>query len=58
MTDQEKEIVALKERIAHLEGVIEGISRGMISQPRPVYAPITQPNTGTPNFWPHYTVTC
>ena len=58
MTEHEKEIAALKERVAHLEGVIDGISRGMVSQPRPVYPPITQPNTGNPNFWPQYTVTC
>jgi hypothetical protein len=58
MTEQEAEIQALKERIAHLEGVIEGISRGMISKPQPLpwYGPV-QPNTGWPVL-PHYTVTC
>jgi DNA-binding FrmR family transcriptional regulator len=57
MTEQEKEIAALKERVAHLEGVIDGISRGMVAQPRPVYPPLTQPNTGWP-MWPQYPVTC
>lgn len=57
MTEQEKEIAALKERVAHLEGVIDGISRGMVAQPRPVYPSLTQPNTGWP-MWPQYPVTC
>ena len=58
MTDQEKELQALKERVKYLEGVIEGMARGMISRPLPWYGPIQQP--GTPNyFWPQqYTVTC
>lgn len=59
MAEHEKEIQELKERVKYLEGVIEGISRGMISRPQPLpwYNP-PQPNTGIPNIVPQYTVTC
>lgn len=60
MTEQEKEIQALKERVAHLEGAVQqlqfmGMRYGSQFFQQPV-AP--QPNTGTPVVWPHYTVTC
>ena len=64
MTEHEKEVEALKERVKYLEGVIEGMSRGMVSRPQPLppvyfYGPIQQPTTGTPTYyWPQYKVTC
>ena len=60
MTEQEKEIQALKERVAHLEGVVQQLQfMSMRYGSQFFHAPVApQPNTGTPTFWPHYTVTC
>ena len=57
MTEHEKEIQELKERIARLEGAVQQLQfmNMRVGSPLPV-AP--QPNTGTPIFWPPYTVTC
>ncbi len=55
MTKQEKEIQELKERIAHLEGVIEGMK---VRQAYPVL-PQIDTNWDKKFVWPnHYTVIC
>lgn len=61
MTEQEKEIESLKERVKYLEGVIEGMARAAVSRPLPWYGPVQQPMMPVPvyPYWPHYnTVTC
>jgi hypothetical protein len=64
MAEHEKEIQELKARVKYLEGVIEGISRGMVSAPRVGYplpvVPLPMMPTPAHPYWqhPHYTVTC
>ena len=61
MTEQEKEIAALKERVAHLEGIVQQLQfmNVRVGSPLPVWPQVPTPNTGTPTFiWPTPTVTC